>query len=307
MIRWGKTNQGKVRWRCPDCHTTSIRTRTDARERMWRRRFLLWITGSYRLSDLADRWKTSISTIRRCFHPFLKQVPVPTDTRLDPFLPFIVDALSVCGREGVLLIGRTGRRVVMWHADQRENHASWRAFFAPLMCRSLAIVCDGQRGLFKAISERFPDVPVQRCVIHVHRQAMAWITQHPKTLAGVEMKEIVSQLLRVKTATDAEQWTFDFQRWCMRFDAFLKERTHHDESCRWWYTHRKLRAVRSLLKNSLSHLFLYVHDPRIPRTSNHVEGGINARIKDLFRVHRGISFATKYKLAAWYLSLRHRC
>jgi hypothetical protein len=42
----------------------------------------------------------------------------------------------------------------------------------------------------------------------------------------------------------------------------------------------------------------------VPRTTNHVEGGINSRLKDLFRIHRGISVQKKIALAAWYLYYR---
>jgi hypothetical protein len=70
---------------------------------------------------------------------------------------------------------------------------------------------------------------------------------------------------------------------------------------RWWYTQRKLRAVRSLLKNSAPHLFTWILLPGVPRTTNHVEGGINSKLKDLFRIHRGIPAQKKIALTAWYL------
>jgi len=57
------------------------------------------------------------------------------------------------------------------------------------------VVGDGQKGLLKAVREVFPRAKVQRCVVHVHRQAMAWLTRNPKTDAGRELRQLVSALL----------------------------------------------------------------------------------------------------------------
>jgi hypothetical protein len=74
----------------------------------------------------------------------------------------------------------------------------------------------------------------------------------------------------------------------------------------WWYTHRNLRAARSLIRNALPHLFTFVRYPQIPRTTNHVEGGINSRLKELIHRHRGLSQDRKQVLVAQHLAQKNR-
>lgn len=181
------------------------------------------------------------------------------------------------------------------------------------LCTSLArdalapmvVIGDGQKGLLTAIRTVWPSVLVQRCLIHVDRQARVWLTRNPKTQAGRDLLDILNGLLRIRTRRQKRRWIRSFRRWCRIHGTFLKERTPHPIlPHRWWYTHRKLRAVRSLLRNAIPDLFVFVSHPEVPRTSNHVEGGINSRIKELYRSHRGLSLEKKTTLTAWYLAKR---
>jgi hypothetical protein len=111
--------------------------------------------------------------------------------------------------------------------------------------------------------------------------------------------------MSIETETEKIIWLKSFADWQIKHDNFLKEKTRHPIlEKRWWYTHKKLRAVRSLLRNSLGNLFIYLDDPRVPKTSNDVEGGINSRLKDLLRIHRGLIPSHQQVLASWYLAKR---
>lgn len=69
--------------------------------------------------------------------------------------------------------------------------------------------------------------------------------------------------------------------------AFLRERTvHHEYAKRYGYTRRKLRGVHSLRLTREHDLFSYTRLPEVPRTTNHVESGINSRTKNLYRIHQ---------------------
>jgi hypothetical protein len=218
----------------------------------------------------------------------------------------VLDALSVVKHQWMAFIAREVIQgaVLSWRFAPRESYASWEHFLAQLPKPEI-VVCDGQCGLLKAISEHFPDALIQRCMIHVIRQANIWLTRNPKTRAGVQLRALVRALPKVQTRRQKRKWIRLFRYWCRKRHCFLKERTYSPTNTKhWWYTHRKLRAVRSLLKHSSPDLFRFVKDRTIPRTSNHVEGGINSRMKDLFRRHRGIKGWKKIILAGYYLRLR---
>ena len=306
MSKWGKTAAGLTRWFRPNCKISRTRVRKDNRERTRLSLFVRWLTSKDSLHDLAKKQSVSLRTIRRWFDPLWCDEPkpkLPSATRV-----LVLDATSIVPRSCVLLIaGDDDRREpVLWMPAVRECYEVWFKFLMELAQASVmpsVVVCDGQRGLLKAIHEVWPETKIQRCLIHIIRQASNWLTQNPKTKAGQELLVLVRQLSAIRTKRQKRRWVRGFKSWHRKHDHFLKERTY-SLSGRWWYTHRKLRGTRSLLRNAIPDLFRFVTDPSIPRTSNHVEGGLNARIKELFRCHRGFSPTKKLALASWYLALR---
>ena len=268
--------------------------------------FIGWITSKETLSEVAKKHGVSVQTLCAWFGIFWRRPPrpvVPRGVRL-----LVLDATSVTARALTLLIaGDAGSsRPVSWMPAERECHASWAAFLLGLAAAGVSpeiVVCDGQRGLLKALREVWPLAKVQRCLIHVVRQASAWLTRNPKTAAGAELLAIVGTLPRVADGGGRSRFVSAFGSWCARHEAFLNERTFGPNG-RWWRTHRKLRGTRALIRNAVPDLFRFIDDPTAPRTSNHVEGGMNARLKELFRCHRGLQPTKKLALASWYLSLR---
>lgn len=306
MQRWGTHPSGTKRWRCPDCKTNSVRKRKDNRERTRLFLFVRWLASKASLADLAREQGVTTRTLRRWFLDCWSTPPEPKPTSNIRVL--VIDATSVVPRQCMLLIAGDGdrRKPVSWTPALRECHQSWSDFLMELMWANIEpsiVVCDGQRGMLKAIREVWPKTRIQRCLVHVVRQASAWLTQNPKSRAGLELLELVRQLASIRTKRRKRRWIHAFQYWERKHKTFLKERTHGPNG-RWWYTHRKLRGTKALLHNAIPDLFRFVSDPTIPRTSNHAEGGLNARLKELFRCHRGISVAKKLALASWYLALR---
>ncbi|OGF79539.1 hypothetical protein A2926_01140 [Candidatus Giovannonibacteria bacterium RIFCSPLOWO2_01_FULL_44_40] len=195
-----------------------------------------------------------------------------------------------------------------WSFVSRERFASWH----PLLIRisshyqPRAIVSDGQKGLLKASKSVFPDTLHQRCIAHIIRLSLAWLTRNPQTFAGQELRVLVRALARTKTFSDAHRWRDSFAIWNTQHESFLKEKSVNPLTGRRWYTHRKLRAVRSLILRALPNMFLFVADPRIPNTTNVVEGGINAPLAELLHRHRGITEQQKKALVTRFLYARRR-
>ena len=306
MQRWGRTSANKIRWRCVQCNVTAIRTNTSNRKRARLSLFVRWLTSKDALLDISKDVGVSVQTLISWFRPFWDTPPspdIPLHVRV-----LVLDGTSVAKHKLMLLIAGDGDRgrPVSWMDVDRECFNSWAVFLLQLKSYGIYpryIVCDGQRGLLKSIREIYPDAKIQRCMIHVIRQASAWLTRSPKTLAGRELLALVKQLSGIQTKRQKRRWIRSFKKWRNRHANFLKERSY-SLTGRWWYTHRKLRGTRSLINNAIPDLFRHVSDPTVPKTSNHVEGGLNSRIKELFRCHRGLSPKRKLALAAWYLALR---
>jgi hypothetical protein len=272
--------------------------------------FVSWITNSAHLNTLKAKHSVSRKTLIQWMRPYWKYIPTPRIPKRNVSI-LVVDATSVVKRECVALITLDVHTSmpVSWSFSSRESYTSWKLLFAQLAKHGINpsfIVCDGQRGMLKAIHEVWPDAVIQRCMIHIVRQAKLWLTQNPQTPAGQELLILVRSLLDVQTPTQRDAWIQSYEETLLRHEEFLKERSWNDDHTRWWYTHRKLRAVRSLLSNSIPDVFTFIDRPQVPRTSNHVEGGINSRLKDLYRIHRGLSAWKKIVLTSWYLTIRQR-
>lgn len=308
MQRWGITAAGSRRYRCASCRLTGIRKRPDNRLRYRRRLFIRWSMGKSTLTELATATGVTRQTLTAWFRPFWSDPP--SAVSLPNARTMVIDGTSLEWRRATLLIAHDPcqSRPVGWGTVAYERFDTWLWFLTHLKRQGMDpsfIVCDGQRGMLAAIRCLWPAVLIQRCVIHVHRQARIWLTQTPKTIAGHALLILVDRLLAVRTRRQKRRWIKAFKRWLHLHDRFLKERSWNPDETHWWYTHRRLRAVRSLLRNSMPDLFRYVSHPiEVPRTTNHVEGGLNSRIKELVRSHRGQHTARKVILASWYLSVR---
>ena len=306
MQRWGRHLSGKQRWRCLKCESSSVRKHKDNRHKKRLSLFVNWLTSKASLDEIAKQQKVTVKTLMRWFETFWNTPPQPiihSSLRV-----LVLDGTSISKRVCMLLIAGDADRAkpISWLDVSRECYDAWVLFLKDLLWHGVTpeiVICDGQRGLLKAIREVWPQVKVQRCLIHIVRQASNWLTRNPQTRTGRELLGLVKQLSHIQTKRQKRRWVRAFHYWFKRHHTFLKERGY-SPSGRWWYTHRKLRGTRSLIKNALPDLFRFITDPSIPKTSNHVEGGLNARLKELLRCHRGFSLRHKLILAAWYLALR---
>lgn len=265
-------------------------------------RFERWLTTTTPAASVADTIGITIRGFykrnRSCWH----REPRPPRWHA-PSSVVVLDGTSLLPRQCVVLIaygiGEAPR--ISWTFTLRESSASWSALLTRIP-QPQFVVCDGQKGLLKALQTHWPDTQVQRCLIHVVRQSMAWTTQRPQTRAGQELLVLMRGVSKVWTRRQKRKWLHRFWNWRRRYEQFLNTRTRHpNDPKRWWYTHRKLRRARTLIERSLPHLFTFVRHPEVPRTSNHVEGGINARLHELFRAHRGLSVSKKRVLTAYFL------
>lgn len=301
MQRWGKTAAGNIRWYCPRCLHSRIRKRKDVSIRSAHALFVTWLTGTASLGEIARSRRVSVRTLERRFSCFLKRKnPTTWSSSVDVL---IIDGLYLESRENCVLIGKTKTTIIQWLFVQRENYGSWRLF-----CESVraprVVVCDGQRGMRAALRDAWPHTLVQRCMVHIFQLATARLTQRPKTNAGQALRILVCQLFGIRTRRQKRRWIRKYRGWRKRYDRFLKERTIGQQPGKkrtWWYTHKRIRSVRTLLDNALPELFTYIGHPEIPRTTNHVEGGINSRLSELLYRHRGISLEKKEVLVATFL------
>jgi len=51
-----------------------------------------------------------------------------------------------------------------------------------------SITCDGHRSTLKAIKKVYPQITIQRCIVHIHRMGHMWLRQKPITQPPLNSK-----------------------------------------------------------------------------------------------------------------------
>lgn len=161
---------------------------------------------------------------------------------------------------------------------------------------------DGSPGIRTALKYLYPKIPHQRCLVHLQRMSLAFLTQRPKTLAGWQLRNIAKRLNTVKNHNHHYLWQKDFYHWCHQHHSFLKEKSYSFEKKYWWYTHRSLRRVRRLIINALPNMWHFLDDSRVSKDTNGLEGRWGS-LKTHYRQHRGLSAKKRAAYLAWYLTI----
>lgn len=309
MIRWGKTKQGKQRFRCEKCHQTGIKKRPDQRDRRVELLFERWLLNTETFQRISKSTHVAVSTTKRKFDSIWNIKVEPCPYQGDGKI-LVVDGIILEKGECILIAIDGNGIPIIWHECTKENILSWIALFQKVKRQGFinptGIVSDAQKGLIGAMKYVFPYIPHQRCMTHVVRQAQAWLTRNPKMIAGQELRLLVNSLYGVITKSDAEVFIEKFNSWCERHNGFLKEKSSSPFTKIPWYTHRRLRGVRSLLKYAIPNLFTFLEIPNTPRTTNQLEGGVNSPIKALIRHHRGMKIDHRKTLVFRFLRARQK-
>jgi len=165
-----------------------------------------------------------------------------------------------------------------------------------------SITTDGHKSILKAIKNALPDVTVQRCLVHIQRMCLIWLTKYPKHIAGQELRELVLLLLKIKTANDQLAWTRALEQWYQYHKDYLNEKTYQPETGRYWFTHKLLRRAYQTIKRALPNMFHYLNNPKIPSTTNGIEGYFS-HLKNHLDIHRGLSLKHRIDFIKWYVYL----
>jgi putative transposase len=177
-----------------------------------------------------------------------------------------LDRKSTCLSVLVALgVQRDGQKVLLALRNMGgESEAAWRALLDDLAARGLGapelLIVDGSPGLAKAAAALWPEVPVQRCTVHKHRNLLA---HAPKRLYE-EITADYNEMIYAETAAEVRR----------KRKTFLAK----------W--RNKCPAVADSLLEAGEQLFTFVRFPttqwRSIRTTNAIErlhGEFKRRIK----------------------------
>ena len=169
-------------------------------------------------------------------------------------------------------------------------------FLLKLGFEILSVTIDGRIG----IPSVFGVFPIQICQFHQIQIVNRYLTKNPKLQASKELKTIIEDL------TIMNQIGFEsrFKYYLEINQEFIDEKTINPETGRSIYKHKKLRSAANSIKNNLKYLFTCRNHPslNIPNTTNHIDGGVNPKLRELVRTHRGLRKDRRNKILSILLN-----
>ena len=250
--------------------------------------------GRQTLFDLSQSTGKAVSTLRRAFDlltPSSSRLPIPAEP-----VALTFDG-TFFGRGYGLLIYRAQGRNIYWQEIESERICDMEAGLLHLRdqgWRFSSITIDGRKGAISLVNRLFSDMPVQLCLFHQKAIVRRYLTGHPKTLCGKELRALVAFLgfIPEKIFMDCLD---DLRK---RYADFLKERNELNQ-----FKHRRLRSALRSLRSNAPYLFTYERFPErgIPHTTNSCDGSF-AHWKNKVKIHRGLRKERRAKMIAFLLS-----
>jgi hypothetical protein len=294
--RFGKDRSGRQRWYCLCCHRTFQWRLASTHRFHW---FRLWIVHGYSIGELARLSGKSVATVRRTIAYWLERPPRPSSS-CGSIKHIIVDGTFLDHNRGIYAaMDAEDHRIIDGGYNIREGAQDLVAFYQQLLDRGLlphSATVDGNPQQIKYLRALWPSITLQRCLVHVQRQGLSWCRRTPKRTEAKHLRQLFLQLTDVQTVSQAQRFVQSVYSWERRFASRIESSRN-----RGWVFSDLLRA-RSMLLGALPDLFHFVHNPRIVRSTNALEGYFG-RLKEHYRRHRGLSPKRRSAYFQWHFHL----
>jgi len=224
VIGWGK-QQNKQRFKCKDCgilFTNNDKLQTIENRFVW---FKKWVLERQTYKTLQRDSGLSKDTLQRTFYHFLAQAPLTPIIHHDNIY-LRVDATYfkrfcvVCYQDDLL------RYTQLFRFSDAERYEEIKEDLTNLLRLGLqidSITTDGHKATLKAIKKVMPDVLVQRCLVHIQRMCLLWLTANPTYDAGKELRALAGYIHLIKTHNDKQHFINQLKQWELKHKTFLSE------------------------------------------------------------------------------------
>lgn len=296
-VKSGKTNAGSQRWLCKACKSSFTHKIDNNSKEL--KSFLEWLFGKDAQSTMPGEGRS----FRRKTTKFWDIWAMPPKIESPEDVLFL-DGIYL-GRKACILICCDAKNVLGWYLCRYEHAGAWIALMKRI-AEPRMVVSDGGTGFGKALKQIWPNAKHQRCIFHVFCQVKRYTTSRPNTMAGIELYSLAKDLLKVKNKNEGENWVKRFADWVKKYREFLSAMTIDEYGNKRPTHERVLKAERSLLRLIRENtLFTYLDDELTasfftPSTNNRIEGGINSRLREMLRNHRGLSIERRIKAVFWW-------
>ncbi len=192
-------------------------------------------------------------------------------------------------------------RIIAGEYDIHENSDSQLlSFFEPQRNRGLSphsCTVDGNPQVIRTLRAVWPDILIQRCLVHIQRQGLRWCRSNPKRTDAKKLREIFLKVCSIRNETDKVYFLELVESWEQNYGFKISKQPEKGR------VFSDIKRARSMLLKALPDMFYYLQNPNIPRTTNGVEGYFS-RLKTQYRNHRGLSVMKRKNYFKWYFYLK---
>lgn len=301
VIRWGK-RQNRQRFKCKNCDI--LFTRNDPNQRLENRFiwFKKWVIERQTFKILSRDSGLSIDTLQRTFYAFLESSPVIKIIKRDN-VHLRIDATYFKQFCVLCYQDHDDGYTQLIRFTDGEHYGEIKEDLDNLLKLGVAIesiTSDGHKSIIKAVRKSAPEILLQRCLVHIQRMCLLWLTRFPRHDSGKELRHLVLILLKIKTHNDQLFWTKELEKWYIKHKEYLMEKTYNGETGRYWYTHKLVRRSYYTIKRASPNMFHYINNPKIPNTTNGIEGFFS-HLKNHLELHRGLTIKHRIEFIKWYM------
>lgn len=304
MKKNGHYGNLRQRWICKDCNKSfhwKISANKYSKEKIW---FELWVKEGYSVRQLCSQSKHSSSKIYRIINYWLSHTPD-------------IDNGNICNSKYATFDGtflhRPNSMVVLMDAQTntlldgkfgiRENsEPQLYSFFQSIKNVGFSpksFTLDGNPQVIRTIKNIWPEVIVQRCLVHVQRQGLMWCRRFPKRTDAKHLRELFKRVTNIQTYEERDRFLSDLETWEQRYGCHLVLKPESGK------VFSDIKRARSMLVKAMSDMFHYLDDSSIPKTTNGLEGYFS-RLKQNYRNHRGLKPEKRANYFKWFFFLKSK-
>jgi len=201
----------------------------------------------------------------------------------------------------VILLDAERNKLVRGAYDLKENSLSaLHGLFEQLKRDGLSprsCSVDGLPAVIKALVNVWPNIIIQRCLVHIQRQGLKWCRSYPKTTEARKLRLLFSSITNIGTMEEKEKFLLSVRKWEDVYGQKIKNKPERGR------VFSDLKRARSMLLNSLPNAFHYLDDVKIVKTTNLAEGYFSF-MKTRYRDHRGLSPLKRRAFFNWFFYLK---
>lgn len=270
--------------------------------------FEKWIVERQTITQLSRESGYSVRSLKTYFHDYLLQPPtfkIYRSERVNLLMDGTYFSNNLCL---VLYRDNTIKFTQLYRLTDGEWYKEIKEDLENLLVMGVdieSITCDGHPAQLKAIRKVCGHVTLQRCVVHIQRMCMIWLRMNPKSIAGIELRGIVSRLHLIDDELKRQHWLMDLIKWHQEYESFINEKSTNTNTGRYWYRHKTVRRSFVTIKRALPNMFHYLENPRIPKSTNGLESFFG-HLKGHLNVHRGLSYEHRKNFIRWYLHFKNK-